>query len=91
MQEESKRDSGLNEDIILKKKRAPGGDRLYATINHRVQLRGMIMDESEIQHAEQVGQDNINVLWSVFKRCTYEKGWKLEKTEISTDGYEIIL
>lgn len=66
-------------------------ERALLENKQRVQLSGMIMDESEIQHAEQVGQDNINVLWSVFERCTYEKGWKLEKTEISTDGYEIIL
>ena len=58
---------------------------------NKQKVRSMIMDQSEIQHAEQFGQENINGIWSVFERCAYEKGWKLEKTEMSTDGYEIIL
>ena len=50
----------------------------------------MLWNEDELIHrAEKVGQVNINTLWPSFATCTGKAGWKLDKTEISTNGYEL--
>lgn len=46
-------------------------------------------EDEVIKRAEKVGQFNINTIWPFFVVCTSKAGWKLNKTEISTNGYEL--
>ena len=49
-----------------------------------------IMDEETISHqAENLGKSQSDILWPVFERSLSKAGWKLAKTEIATEGYEI--
>lgn len=47
-------------------------------------------DEVTFVHdAEQVASNELSTLWPVFERCVTAVGWKLDKTECSTVGYEM--
>jgi hypothetical protein len=60
------------------------------TMTNKAHNGTMMIDEGDIiQHAEEVGQKETNNLWPIFERCASKVGWKLDKTEISTDGYEL--
>jgi hypothetical protein len=51
-----------------------------------------IHDERELlRQAEEIGQEETNLLWPVFERSASNAGWKLDKTEFSTHGYEICI
>jgi len=41
--------------------------------------------------AEELAENELTQLWSVFKKCVTAAGWKLDKTECSTEGYELFL
>ena len=47
-------------------------------------------DEVELAYqAEQAARSELSKLWPVFERCVTAVGWKLDKTECSTAGYEM--
>jgi hypothetical protein len=46
-------------------------------------------EEDTVDQAEKTGSTEANAMWPVFERCAGEAGWKLDKTEVSTEGYEI--
>ena len=47
-------------------------------------------DEVDVVYqAEQVARSELYTLWPLFERCVTAVGWKLDKTECSTSGYEI--
>jgi hypothetical protein len=51
----------------------------------------MVCDLQDLIHrAESIGEQEIKKLWSTFEKCVSSAGWKLNKTEIATEGYEII-
>jgi hypothetical protein len=61
-----------------------------STPNELKNNRHVVHDESElIGQAEEIGQEETNLLWPVFERSASNAGWKLDKTEFSTYGYEI--
>jgi uncharacterized protein (DUF1499 family) len=61
-----------------------------STPNELKNNRHVVHDEIElIGQAEEIGQEETNALWSVFERSASKSGWKLDKTEFSTYGYEI--
>ncbi len=45
--------------------------------------------ETMIQKAEQVARSELEALWPIFEGCVAAAGWKLDKTEFSTEGYEM--
>lgn len=61
-----------------------------STPNGEQNNKHVARDEQElIRQAEEIGQEEINVLWPIFERSASKAGWKLDKTEFSTHGYEI--
>jgi hypothetical protein len=42
-----------------------------------------------IQIAEEVARSELEALWPIFEGCVTAAGWKLDKTECSTEGYEM--
>ena len=44
-----------------------------------------------IQEAEDNAERKLAQLWPIFKRCVTDSGWKLDKTECSTEGYELFI
>ena len=42
-----------------------------------------------IQVAEEVARSELEALWPIFEGCVTAAGWKLDKTECSTEGYEM--
>jgi hypothetical protein len=46
-------------------------------------------EEYMVDRAEKIGSTEAKTMWPVFERCVGEAGWILDKTEISTEGYEI--
>lgn len=51
-------------------------------------------DRSEmekVQQAEENAKRELNELYPIFERCATNSGWKLDKTECSTEGYELYL
>lgn len=42
-----------------------------------------------VQKAEETAQNELVHLWPIFERCVTAAGWKLDKTECSTEGYEM--
>lgn len=46
--------------------------------------------EAEIvKQAEETAERELIQLWPVFERCVTDAGWKLDKTECSTEGFEM--
>lgn len=43
----------------------------------------------QLQQAEEIAERKLMELWPLFETCATETGWKLDKTECATDGYEI--
>ncbi|KAL3805091.1 hypothetical protein HJC23_003319 [Cyclotella cryptica] len=65
---------------------------LVSAPNGEQNNKPVVHDEREIiRQAEEIGQREINVLWPIFERSASKAGWKLDKTEFSTYGYEICL
>mmetsp|Transcript_1637 Transcript_1637/g.3254 ORF Transcript_1637/g.3254 Transcript_1637/m.3254 type:complete len:502 (+) Transcript_1637:82-1587(+) len=48
-------------------------------------------DIETIQKAEETAKNEIEKLWPIFEKSVTSAGWKLDKTECSTEGYEIHL
>ena len=47
-------------------------------------------DELELNKlAEKIGMAKIERMWPIFERCASKAGWKLDETELHTEGYEI--
>lgn len=46
-------------------------------------------DMEVVQKAETIARNRLDRLWPNFERCATNAGWKLDKTECSTEGYEI--
>jgi len=44
-----------------------------------------------IQEVEDNAKRKLAQLWPIFKRCVTDAGWKLDKTECSTEGYELFI
>ena len=44
-----------------------------------------------VREAEDIAESELAQLWPIFKRCVTDAGWKLDKTECSTDGYELFI
>lgn len=42
-----------------------------------------------VQKGERIARDKLDRLWPVFKRSLASAGWKLDKTECATEGYEL--
>ena len=42
-----------------------------------------------IEKAEEVARCELEALWPIFEGCVTAAGWKLDKTECSTEGYEM--
>ncbi|KAL7477435.1 hypothetical protein ACHAW6_003240 [Cyclotella cf. meneghiniana] len=52
--------------------------------------RPVVHDERQlISQAEEIGQEETEVLWPIFERSASKAGWRLDKTEFSTCGYEV--
>ncbi len=51
----------------------------------------LISDGEVFQKAETIARNELVRLWPIFERCVANAGWKLDKTECSTEGYEIYL
>lgn len=49
----------------------------------------LLSDEEVVQKAETLASNELPRLWPKFERCVAIAGWKLDKTECSTEGYEI--
>ena len=47
--------------------------------------------EEAIQKAEADAESELARLWPIFELCVTEAGWMLDKTECSTEGYELYL
>ena len=43
------------------------------------------------RNAEELAENELTQLWPVFKKCVTAAGWKLDKTECSTEGYELYI
>jgi len=48
-------------------------------------------DNEVVQEAEDTAERELAQLWPIFKRCVTNTGWKLDKTECSTEGYELFI
>ncbi|KAL9188760.1 hypothetical protein ACHAXT_007138 [Thalassiosira profunda] len=44
-----------------------------------------------VEKAEEAGERELATLWPIFEHCVSEAGWLLDKTECSTEGYELYL
>mmetsp|Transcript_25058 Transcript_25058/g.45322 ORF Transcript_25058/g.45322 Transcript_25058/m.45322 type:complete len:163 (+) Transcript_25058:794-1282(+) len=42
-----------------------------------------------VKKAEETAQGELVILWPIFEKIVTDAGWKLDKTECSTEGYEI--
>ena len=57
-----------------------------------VSLQSDIGSKAEVaQKAEAAAECELATLWPIFKQCVSEAGWLLDKTECSTEGYELYL
>ena len=51
----------------------------------------LLSDGEVFQKAETIARNELVCLWPIFEQCVAHAGWKLDKTECSTEGYEIYL
>ena len=45
--------------------------------------------EEIIEKAKDIAEKKLKRLWPLFERCTFDAGWKLDKTESYSEGYGI--
>ena len=45
--------------------------------------------EEIIEKAKDIAEKKIKCLWPLFEKCTFDAGWKLDKTESYSEGYRI--
>ncbi len=55
------------------------------------EVHHLLSDVEVVQKSETIARNELDRLWPIFERCVANAGWKLDKTECSTEGYEIYL